>query len=256
MSTLSKVRQHATTFEGSIKLTCHVCSSLIKQGQHYHQGDTYIGRRTVGSMLGCYHVVGTSALRTVRPGVMDMWMTKTELEGRMPTSFPPEFATNIRKVNGEIFLISTARLCVEDQDIPMVLNWSTQSFLPDHMLVDFVWNVLALGLKSVYEILQFVFVSSDGMLLSDDDVRVLMSRGTHAITDVPGDVVEALREIEQMVFNLYTPLPLLQPQEPQASASDIEIVLDNCSDIFEGALDGVFDDAPFNLPLPDTGIVS
>jgi hypothetical protein len=189
-----------------IRRACVVCRDLIRDKLHYHGvvSDMYTGYYTPGSVLGIGHMM------TVRPGILDVWKTYREWDHNSDVNiddvFPIEFATNMKKnADGSISLLSNKRMCLDVHEyIEIRMDW-TQNGMPDDMLLDFLWNVMHLKLRSSRQIIAFVSDTTDDRdeyLLSEDNVTDLIQNGKHVKVPLQQPLIDALHDINSIMKSI------------------------------------------------------
>lgn len=165
------------TYEAnSLQNVVALCNELVEENTHYiiDSKHVYKGYYSASRVLG-----GSVPIDTIRLGVVDFWMTLQEYEGKKPdfdALFPIEFATNVLIQDGVVSLVSRKLLCLS-YPYP-------EEFSVDHTkqnIIDFIWNVLNLELRTSEELIQFFQQEKNGYLLTPDECVVLVEHGKHEI---------------------------------------------------------------------------
>lgn len=188
----------------SVRKIVERCVELISTGTGYCDvTDMYIGTYSANDILK------ETTMDLVRPGVIDWWRQVRAIQN-IPVSdaaldllFPIECATNFRRYRGGFVLVSDKRLCLERTYV-CDLDFSTAAPRCDALALDFFYNVLFLRLKTPMEIEVFLRRRSDGFLLEEDEVIVLLELGkreVYADTELC-DTKEALRDIYTLVSRM------------------------------------------------------
>jgi len=165
---------------------------LVSLKKHYvvQQDEVYSGRYTLSSILGTKSPIGDF----IEPYLLNHFIA---LKGQygvqidQDRAFPVEFATNMRITEeGTIVLVSTCRLGIRQEEDEYILSWNSVPgcAAPDHMLIDFLWNVLYLKLATVEDIERFLSGTTDSkkkrirtstVLLDDNQQKELIAKGSH-----------------------------------------------------------------------------
>jgi len=188
------------------------CDILVSRNSHYQSDSSqvYTGYYTVSTILE-----ETGAWDTLLPGLVDQWKCARALQhrpvfsGEFDTLFSYEFATNVIRRDAKVLLVSQKSLALPFGYTECVLNWDGTQI--DEDIMDFVWNVLYLKLKTPTEIVSFVKANNhtDAELLTPEEVHVLVTSGKHEIfsDESLSDTKEAVSEMKCMIENILSPPP-------------------------------------------------
>lgn len=201
----------ATDLIQSVKSVLDVCSVLLDNDQHYQSDTTqiYCGYYTVNMILGNG---SAGKLETLLPGLVDNWRCARDFQGCSVSQeacdllFPPEFATNMVNRQGTVYLVSEKCVALSFPSPELTLMWGSDKPQVDQFVLDFIWNVLYLKLKTPKQILEFVSLKQcDTNLLTPDEINVLLHKGKHEIFDevCMADTKEAVSEMKNMVQHMH-----------------------------------------------------
>jgi len=203
------------------------CEVLVSRGSHYQPDSSqiYSGYYSISKILGD----NAGTWDTLLPGLVDQWKCARALQkrpvssGEFETLFCYEFATNLVISDGKISLVSQKSLALPFGN-ECVLNWGSDSPEVDADILDFIWNVLYLKLKTSKDIVSFVKqcdTGGDAELLTPEEVQTLLLSGKHEIfsEESLSDTKEALSEMKCMI--LHTPL---SPPPPLLDFPDTDLI--------------------------------
>ena len=191
----------------TVLLTMRRCGAILEVGIALcDEKEMYCGRMDVQSLLNGVGNVRFFSVPTVR--LLHDISVFTGKNCDLMRICPVEFATNLMwTAENELRLVSNIRLGLEATDEEeYVLNWNTDEsshrpkHFPDDMLIDFIWNVLSLGLCTQESMQAFLRPSPRKRgrpvyLLDHDSTKVLEAKGVHEKFD--SDELKDTREFFQ-----------------------------------------------------------
>jgi len=190
----------------TVLLTMRRCGAILDVGIGFcDEKEMYCGRMDVQSLLNGVGNVRFFSVPTVR--LLHDISVFTGKNCDLMRICPVEFATNLMwTTDNQLRLVSHIRLGLEATDEEYVLNWNTDDsshhhvHFPDEMLIDFIWNVLSLGLCTQESMEAFLRPSPRKRarpvyLLDHDSTKVLEAKGVHEKFD--SDELKDTREFFQ-----------------------------------------------------------
>lgn len=218
----SRSQQRDPSF--SLDLVARVCAVLVDKGKHYVvEEETYTGYHTVSRILKCHGVPGIHRITLINQGVFDVWQAVVEhasgkrfVNDGMDALFPIEFATNLKKYDGHIVLVSQKMLCFDaSQNVPLVMMeyGSEGEYVPDMNILDFVWNVLFLKLSTPKDLITWTrSENSSTLFLDETGVNTLIAKGVHEVyaKGELDDTAYALMSIAKIIDAMYSSIKTVQ----------------------------------------------
>lgn len=130
---------------------------------------------------------------------------------RMAKNFGPEYATNFYvSSDGSLLLTTTKYICFPlfptfETTLDIVATGGDGEIVISDFLLEFIWNVVTLGMRTPDEIKGWVLAAEDyACMLSDDEIEELVGRGVHEALrdDVWENACGLMMAIENTMANL------------------------------------------------------
>ena len=206
-----KVLQHWDKLdedEQTLENVFAICCTTYKKTLKLTTDDTYVGHLVVG---GESHII-----EQVSGTVLDIHKCWMQMKGQslsddfVNSAFGPEYATNITWRRGKIELVTIKYIGMEllpDQE--MVLEILTDDGVPSDDFMEFIYNVLHLGLRDAAAIKAFAGLKCDpqfrAFLLDEEDVQKLTEKGIHEAytASVLKDTLELMQAITDTMKHVF-----------------------------------------------------
>ena len=209
--------------EQTLEKAFAICCTTYKKTLKLTTDDTYVGHLVVGGESRIIEQVSGTVL-----DIHKIWM---QMKGQslsddfVNSAFGPEYATNITWRMGKIELVTIKYIGMEllpDQE--MVLEILTDEGVPSDDFMEFMYNVLHLGLRDAAAIKAFAGLKCDpqfrAFLLGEEDVQKLTEKGIHEAytASVLKDTLELMQAITDTMKHVFG----MSEEEEQEEEEKIE----------------------------------